>query len=275
MVSRAPRWAIAYKFPPEQVETVVEDIVPYVGRTGTLTPVAHLTPGQGRRLDGRAGDAPQPRRGPAQGHPDRRPGRPPEGRRRHPRGRPADRRAADRRRARVRDARGAARSAARRSSSDEGAVRHLLPEPGLPGAARRRSSATSSGAAGWTSRAPAGRSSSQLLERGHGQVAARDFFRLTVEELEALERFARKSAENLHGRDPAGARRPAAGAGAQRPRHPAGRRVRPRSTSRAGWRRACGPDGYPPAGADVVPDPWFAAVEAELRRVATEEPETL
>jgi DNA ligase (NAD+) len=44
MVSRAPRWAIAYKFPPEQVETIVEDIVPYVGRTGTLTPVAHLTP---------------------------------------------------------------------------------------------------------------------------------------------------------------------------------------------------------------------------------------
>ena len=44
MVSRAPRWAIAFKFPPEQVETFVEDIVPYVGRTGTLTPVAHLTP---------------------------------------------------------------------------------------------------------------------------------------------------------------------------------------------------------------------------------------
>ena len=44
MVSRAPRWAIAYKYPPEQVETLVEDIVPYVGRTGTLTPVAHLAP---------------------------------------------------------------------------------------------------------------------------------------------------------------------------------------------------------------------------------------
>src|SRR6188508_722500 len=44
MVSRAPRWAIAFKFPPEQVSAFVEDIVPYVGRTGTLTPVAHMTP---------------------------------------------------------------------------------------------------------------------------------------------------------------------------------------------------------------------------------------
>ena len=42
MVSHAPRWAIAFKFPPEQVETVIEDIVPYVGRTGTMTPVAHM-----------------------------------------------------------------------------------------------------------------------------------------------------------------------------------------------------------------------------------------
>lgn len=39
---KAPRFAIAYKFPPEQVETVVEDIVLQVGRTGKLTPVAHL-----------------------------------------------------------------------------------------------------------------------------------------------------------------------------------------------------------------------------------------
>ncbi len=43
-VSRSPRWAIAYKFPPEERETVVEAIAVYVGRTGTCTPVAHLQP---------------------------------------------------------------------------------------------------------------------------------------------------------------------------------------------------------------------------------------
>lgn len=41
---KAPRYAIAYKFPAEQVETVVEDITLQVGRTGVLTPVAHLRP---------------------------------------------------------------------------------------------------------------------------------------------------------------------------------------------------------------------------------------
>lgn len=41
---KAPRFAIAFKFKAEQVTTIVEDIVLQVGRTGVLTPVAHLTP---------------------------------------------------------------------------------------------------------------------------------------------------------------------------------------------------------------------------------------
>ncbi len=42
--SRSPRWAIACKFPPRQAVTVVEDIIPSVGRTGVITPVASLRP---------------------------------------------------------------------------------------------------------------------------------------------------------------------------------------------------------------------------------------
>lgn len=42
--AKSPRWAVAYKFPAEQVTTIVEDIVLQIGRTGVLTPVAHLTP---------------------------------------------------------------------------------------------------------------------------------------------------------------------------------------------------------------------------------------
>lgn len=44
VTSKVPRWAVAYKYPPERQETTIKDIIIQVGRTGTLTPNAVLDP---------------------------------------------------------------------------------------------------------------------------------------------------------------------------------------------------------------------------------------
>ncbi len=195
MVSRAPRWAIAYKFPPEEVETVIEDIVPYVGRTGTLTPVAHMSPvkvagstvaratlhnlDEVRRKDIRIGDhvllhkagdvIPEVVRP----IPDRRTGT-----------------------ERVFQMPVACPVCGATVVQDQGAVRHYCPNLACParvgqefGHFAGRGGMDIEGA-GWVV-------VQQLLARG--MVRSRgDFYRLSVEDLESLDRFARKSAENLH-----------------------------------------------------------------------------
>ena len=44
LIARTPRWATAAKYPPERAETILEDIIVQVGRTGALTPVAVMKP---------------------------------------------------------------------------------------------------------------------------------------------------------------------------------------------------------------------------------------
>ena len=193
IVSRAPRWAIAYKFPPEQVETVVEDIVAYVGRTGTLTPVAHLTPtkvagstvaratlhnlDEVRRKDIRVGDhvilqkagdvIPEVVRA-----------------------LPDERRGDER----EWDMPAACPVCGQPVVRDEGAVRHYCANPLCPARVSQEFGnfvgAMDIEGAGW-------KTLEQLLQTGLVKRRG-DFFRLSVEDLEGLDRFARKSAENLH-----------------------------------------------------------------------------
>ena len=130
VVSRDPRWAIAYKFAPTTATTTLRSIVVNVGRTGRAQPVRGARAGGGGRRDGVAGDAAQ------------RGGHQPQG---HPRGRHRDRAAGGRRDppgGRPTDARGGEAKPAVEDAHALSQLRHLggetggrgqapLPQPGL------------------------------------------------------------------------------------------------------------------------------------------------
>jgi DNA ligase (NAD+) len=195
MVSRAPRWAIAYKFPPEQVETTLEDIVPYVGRTGTLTPVAHLMPtkvagstvaratlhnmDEIRRKDIRIGDRVILQKAgdviPEVVRPV------------------VDKRTGEEREFLMPDDCPVCGTPV---VQDEGAVRVYCPNPQCPARVSQELSHFV-GRGGMDIEGAGWKVLEQLLQRGMIRQRG-DFYRLSVEDLEGLDRFGRKSAENLH-----------------------------------------------------------------------------
>ncbi|HLY13252.1 MAG TPA: NAD-dependent DNA ligase LigA [Candidatus Limnocylindrales bacterium] len=265
LVARAPRWAIAYKFPPEQVRTVVEAIVAYVGRTGTLTPVAHLQPvkvagstvaratlhnlDEVRRKDIRIGDTVILQKagdvipevvGP------------------------------------VLEARTGAETefempavcpvCATPVVRDEGAVRHYCPNLSCParvgqeyGHFAGRGGMDIEGA-GWAV-------VEQLLQRGLLGSRA-DFFRLDVETLMTLDRYGRKSAENLVAAIDRARRRPLARILNALGIPQVGEQT---AIDLAGWLAA----RIPPADDEPMggPDGWTARAAAELNRIAAEQPD--
>ncbi len=194
-MARAPRWAIAFKFPPEQVETFLEDIVPYVGRIGTLTPVAHLRPvvvagstvaratlhnlDEVRRKDIRIGDWVILQKAgdviPEVVRPI------------------VERRTGDEREFEMPAACPVCGTPVVR---DEGAVRHYCPNPFCP-ARVGQEFGHFAGRGGMDIEGAGWKVVVQLLERGL-LTRRGDFYRLTIDDLESLDRFARKSAENLY-----------------------------------------------------------------------------
>jgi DNA ligase (NAD+) len=206
-VSRSPRWATAYKFPAQQVTTKLEAIEVYVGRTGALTPVAHVVPvfvggttvrnatlhnlDEIRRRDLRVGDTVVLQRagdvipdvvGP------------------------------------VVDARDGTETVWEMPERcpvcdtpvihEEGEVVCRCPNPWCP-AQRLGALLHFTGRGGMDIEGAGYAVVNQLVERGLLAEPA-DLYRLNVETLEALDRFARKSAENLHAAIQASLRRPLA-----------------------------------------------------------------
>ena len=155
---------------------------------------------------------------------------------------------------------------------DEGAVRHYCPNPVCP-ARLAQAYGHFLGRGGMDVEGAGWAVLTQLLERGLLRSRA-DAFRLTVEDLEGLDRFARKSAENLY----AAIRRARVGRPFAKVLNSLGVPQIGESTAvdLARWLATrVRPDAFPPPAADATPDPWFAAVEAELRRVSLDEPDTL
>jgi DNA ligase (NAD+) len=256
MVSRAPRWAIAFKFPPEQVESFVEDIVPYVGRTGTLTPVAHLTPtkvagstvaratlhnlDEVRRKDIRIGDWVILQKAgdviPEVVRPltDRRAG----GEREYEM--PATCPVCDTPIAR-----------------DEGAVRHYCPNPLCP-ARVGQEYGHFAGRGGMDIEGAGWKVIEQLLQTGLLKRRG-DFYRLSVEDLEGLERFGRKSAKNLRNAIEKSRRRPLE------------RLIAALGIPQVGWTTAIDMAAW--LAAEVPPgEGWLRRAARHLRQIATEAP---
>jgi DNA ligase (NAD+) len=255
-VSHAPRWAIAYKFPPEQVETVVEDIVPYVGRTGTLTPVAHLTPvkvagstvaratlhnlDELRRKDIRIGDHVVLQKAgdviPEVVRPI------------------VEKRTGDEReydmppRCPVCDT---------PIARDEGAVRHYCPNLQCP-ARVGQEFGHFAGRGGMDIDGLGWQVLTQLLQRGLVKRRG-DFYRLSVDDLLTLDRYAQKSAENLHAAIERSRRRPLE------------RILASLGIPQVGWTTAIELAHWlasqVPAG-----DDWLRGAAARLRDVATNDP---
>jgi DNA ligase (NAD+) len=257
IVSRAPRWAIAYKFPPEQVETVLEDIGVYVGRTGTLTPVAHLRPArvagstvaratlhnldEVRRKDIRIGDWVILQKAgdviPEVVRPlvERRTG--------------AEREF---------EMPAACPVCGTPVVRDEGAVRHYCPNLACPARVSQeyghfvgRGGMDIEGA-GWAVL-------SQLLQRGLVKRRG-DFYRLSVEDLESLERFGPKSAENLARSIERSRRRPLA------------RVINGLGVPQVGGTTAVDLARWIAAAVPPGPD-WLRRIATHLRTVARETPE--
>ena len=166
--SRAPRWAIAFKFPPEERTTRLLDIMVSIGRTGRATPFARLEP---VFVGGSTVGVATLHNEDQVAAKDVRPGRPghrAQGGRRHPRGRrPGARRArraeAAQAEVEVPDVVPVVRAAA---GPPAGRERHLLHQHRLPGPAGAAHRRTTRRARPWTSRGWARSASLQLVAAG-------------------------------------------------------------------------------------------------------------